>query len=381
MGTAVLLIGVALVSACRYGFDPEARPDAPPPPPPSSLRIECGTRPRFVVGAGTLNSLVAIATPSGFDVFTRDDATALRGWSYDWSGGQLAANAQNIAIDTDVTGTFGAVAVGAQVLLAAIHGADATLGSTYYLLTSTIAERGDRIVNAARVIGATPLATSGATADLAAVRYENGSVVAHPVDLAGGETAARLLVDGAALPSEASLGRAAAGYVAWWVAGAPSPNEARVELLDGSFAVTAGPITIDNSRGFDTIRPRVAWAATSHTYAVAWYEKTPTNDDDTYVQVFDAQLQPVIPPTRIAAYAAGPVIGSDGTDFLVAFITSTGMQAAHVAADGTITMRAVGSSGGTPKAWAMVEREGQPVLVYAEAGGSGPDLWFDPLCP
>ncbi|MGE5183505.1 MAG: hypothetical protein ACM31C_15645 [Acidobacteriota bacterium] len=53
---------------------------------------------------------------------------------------------------------------------------------------------------------------------------------------------------------------------------------------------------------------------------------------------------------------------------------------AHVATDGTITPRAITNSGGTPGKWTMVARATQPVLVWTELGGSGPDLYFDPMC-
>jgi hypothetical protein len=57
------------------------------------------------------------------------------------------------------------------------------------------------------------------------------------------------------------------------------------------------------------------------------------------------------------------------------------LSAAAIAPDGAVTPREVPSSGGEALGHAFVERNGQAVLVWSEAGGDGPDLWLDPMCP
>jgi len=61
-------------------------------------------------------------------------------------------------------------------------------------------------------------------------------------------------------------------------------------------------------------------------------------------------------------------------------VTPSLLAGAKIDATGNITPRAIVRSGGTPGPWTTVERDGQPVLVWSEVGGSGPDLYFDPMC-
>ena len=100
--------------------------------------------------------------------------------------------------------------------------------------------------------------------------------------------------------------------------------------------------------------------------------------------MFDSQLAPKFPAIRVQANAARPKLATDGSGFFIGFVDVAGdpqrMMIAHVTPEGALTIRAAASSGGAAMAFAMVERLGQPVLVYAEDNGAV-DLWFDPLCP
>jgi hypothetical protein len=51
-----------------------------------------------------------------------------------------------------------------------------------------------------------------------------------------------------------------------------------------------------------------------------------------------------------------------------------------VTPDGSVSVRAAASGGGIPKAFGVVEREGQPVLISIEEQ-AGSQLYFEALCP
>jgi hypothetical protein len=52
-----------------------------------------------------------------------------------------------------------------------------------------------------------------------------------------------------------------------------------------------------------------------------------------------------------------------------------------LAMDGRITPVSVPNTNGTAAAWDLVVHNGQPAVAWVEAGGTGPNLWLDPLCP
>jgi hypothetical protein len=135
----------------------------------------------------------------------------------------------------------------------------------------------------------------------------------------------------------------------------------------------------------DSIRGSVAWLAAADRYLIAWFEKTPTGRDDIWFQIFDGTLAAATPATRLAQGAVAPQIGVDDAHFFVAWkdvaATPDAMAAAVITANGAVTQRAVKSSGGSPLGYMFVERNGQAVLAWSETGGSGPDLWLDPMCP
>ncbi len=43
------------------------------------------------------------------------------------------------------------------------------------------------------------------------------------------------------------------------------------------------------------------------------------------------------------------------------------------------TPHAIASSGGAPGPWSVLDRFDQPVLVWTEIGGTGPDLYIDTI--
>ncbi len=171
-----------------------------------------------------------------------------------------------------------------------------------------------------------------------------------------------------------------AGFAVSYTATAGSPKAARIELLDANLGVIAGPVT-SNITPEDAFHVRVAWCEASATYLVAWSEKDVTASDDVWAQILGPALEPVTQPTLIARYSVDPEITADGTGFWLVWddtsTTPSFLDSAHVDPDGTLTPHAIASSGGAPGPWSVLDRLDQPVLVWTEIGGTGPDLYID----
>ena len=119
-------------------------------------------------------------------------------------------------------------------------------------------------------------------------------------------------------------------------------------------------------------------------YLVAWHAKDVTNDDDVWYSLRAADLTEKTAPVVVAGFSNRTVVGADADGFWLAWQTyspAVALGGARVAVDGTSTPRPVTMSGGTPGAGAMTARAGQTVLAWTEVGGSGPDLYLDPMCP
>jgi hypothetical protein len=356
--------------------DTPATPDAP-----GENLIACNQPERFQVGTTGVMTMAAVPTSSGFAVFTVDEANALRGWAFQWQGTSLVADAQNVALDTGATGTIGGVASGADLVLASVEGVPDVTGTKLYPLDGSLGLRAPATTQP-MIAGEVPLAKHASTNDIVMIDDATALVV-HRVTPLGAVSGMVQIADVAEDPSSSMMAPAQTGYVASWVTGMPSPNRGRVQLLDANLAVVAGPVTIGTTT-FDVIRPRVAWAPGSNTYLVTWFEKTPTDDDDVWFQLFDQSLAPITPATLLATYGYGATVVTDGTGFWVAWLAYTSqpesLLTARIAADGMVTQRQVAGSGGVPVLWDVVTRAGQPVLIWAEAGGSGPDLWLAAMC-
>ena len=150
-------------------------------------------------------------------------------------------------------------------------------------------------------------------------------------------------------------------------------------MLDAAFDLIDGPVT-GNVTAEARFHVRVAWAADSATYLLAWSEKDATASDDVWAQILGSDLEPVTQPTLIARYSVDPEITADGTGFWLVWEDTSGtpsfLDSAHLDPDGTLTPRSIANSGGAPGPWSVLDRSGQPVLVWTEIGGTGPDLYF-----
>lgn len=360
------------------GFDVEPPPDDTEPAPGKLL---CGSATRFSILDDELRELAAVATRSGFALFAANTTNELRGWTFAFDdAGVLAPRAKNLAIDSDVTGAFGASTAGESIVLGSIHGAMTTLGTRYHMFDEGLATRAGAVTSEGRVIGSVPLATSGlATEAVAGIRYEGTDIAVHGL-AAGADQGTRMLGVGPEAPSELGIAPAGTSFAATWLDTAASPNAARVALLDETYGIVKGPVSVKNDLGEDVIEPRLHWSQALGAYAVAWFEKTPSGSDDVYVSILDDALAPTVFAKKVHVNAVRPKVASDETAFYVAYVArdANRIDIARVAPDGTMTIRSATSGGGAPMAFTVVERAGQPVLVYAEDTG---DLWFEPLCP
>jgi hypothetical protein len=382
--TRVLVLALLVAGCGRMGFDAEPASDLDAPRP---ARLMCGEAPSFSIGDAKLRDMAAVPTNAGFAVFTSNEAKDLRGWTFTLDGADLAQKAKNLAIDADVTGAFGASSDGDDILLGSIHGAMLTLATHYHALDGSLAKRSETVTEQGRVIGAVPLATSGLTTVLpqqafASIRYEADDVAVHGIAGAGTDLGTRMLGVAAEKPSELGITGARSSYAAVWLDTSASPNVARVALLDETYAIVKGPVTVSNDNGEDVIRPRLHWARAFNAYAVAWFEKTAGGADDVYVQILDEYLVPKFSAKLVQASAVRPKLAADETGFYIAYVNTAAkpdrIDIARVTPDGAITIRSAATSGGATTAFAMVERGGQPVLISAEDTGA---LTFDPLCP
>ncbi len=380
MGNVVLIgLLMAVASGCgRYGFeaDDNATPDADATP----RLLTCGLAPKFAIGTTTLKDFAAVPTSNGFALFSIDNSNELRGWSYAWNGDALQ-HVIDGAIVQNVTGAFGADAIGDDIVVTAVT--NTPTATSYHLLDANLARRAAPVTAVGRVVGAWPISRAGTTDELASVRYETNDVAVYNIDArSGADGTMRMLGAAPDAPSELSITSAGTGYAVAWVDTAATPNLTRLALLDKAFNVIKGPIVISAGTAFDTIRPRIRWAPLSNTYGVTWFEKTPTGDDDVYAAVFDDQLAPKFAPVKLQTSAVRPKIATDGTAFWIGYVNAglNSMDVARLTVDGSVVVRSAASGGGAPKAFGMVERAGQPVLVTVEESG-GSQLYFDPLCP
>ena len=376
---------MVLATACgRYGFKDQPAP-APDATPDAAALLQCGQPTRFQVGASSVSALASATRPDGFDLFTVDSSGGLHAWAYMFQGTTLTATAQNAAIGSNANGILGATAAGTNVVVAAGIGTPAT-GTDVYAIDGAgnvvglpVAHDGDLAVNS-------PIASSGGDLALATIPMGGTEVDARQVASDGADASALVaIVDAATKADTVSLVAGNGGYAAVWGQQSSGKHAIAFELLAPDLSVTAGPTIVDDL-AYDAYSGAIVWAPVSQRYLVTWHEKDVTNDDDVWFAILDATGATVVAPELIAAHSHDAVSTTDGTSFWMTWDVYATMtmpsylDGVVIAPDGTTTARPVTSSGGTPGHWTMLARDGQTVLVWTEVGGSGPDLYFDPMC-
>ena len=347
--------------------------------------LACGTPQRFQIGF-KLDGIAATRTPAGIAVVTVDTSGALKGWTYALAGGALAATHENLALGANANGTLGVAVDGAQLVVAASNGSPATGTTLYGVDVASLAPLGAPSPRIGEFAAASPVAVHSD-----AIAYAN-QLSTTEVDLrlvhADGTDATppALIGDASTMPYRVSLVATSTGFALAFGTGAGG-HTGQLVLLDPALAITSGPVYLDGAAGYGAIEPVAAYAASSDRFLVAWHQKDTTNDDDVWAEVLDAGLGVVVPPFEVAPFSSHAVISTDGTDFWVSYLSyDTGggvpdwLAASRISSTGQLTPRTVVGSGGTPNKWALVSLAGQSVLVWTETNGSGPDLYFDPLC-
>ena len=381
------LLVIALLGACRFGFNsvpaPQESTDAATLSPPDAMQLlGCTTPPRFTTNASSAVAMVATATSTGFDVFTADSSGNLAGFAYSFSGSGLVADAEGIILDTNANGTLGATANGDTVLLSSMVGMPTATGTNLYSFGPALKENGSPSARTGELTEAAPIVADPRGSGFALFTIAaNGEVDANHVAASGTDSDAPVaVVQASVTASNVAVTPVPGGYVVAYSAAQSSPRQVQLELVDDSFNIVVPAVSVDNAQ-YDEYRPVIA--AVGSTYMVAWHAKDVTDDDDVWFELRDASLKPVTVPTKLATFSSDAVAASDGTSFWVAFDTyspTTALGLVQITPAGVVTPQTVTGSGGTPTQWAMVPRGTQPVLVWSESGGTGPDLYLDPMC-
>ncbi len=230
-----------------------------------------------------------------------------------------------------------------------------------------------------------PLAKNGAGSGfaLATVNATTGEVDARVLSPSGLDAGAVVaIIPAANVADTVGLVPAPTGYAAVWGQTIGTTHGIQVQLLDPQLNVVAGPLVVDDLVD-DAYRGSIVYAPGSNVYLVSWHEKA-VGGDNVLFSILGPDLSVKVPATIIASGSSDAVIASDGTGFWITWKVYTPLpvhlDGASIDASGVATRRPVLTSGGTPGKWVMLARDGQPVLVWTEVGGSGPDLYFDPMC-
>ena len=377
MKTLALLM-IPVVAACgRMGFDQSAGPDGTSDAAIDRLHLMCGAPARFSVGA-TTSRLAAASTPGGYNVFTVDDTGEVRGFTYELTTGTPVAQLDNVAITSNANGPLGSIALGDKLLLAVPYGRPVATGTQLVPLDAQLATRGQPTMQDGWFGSFNTLAATGSGTLAFLGQLGNGEVDAKLVSPLGVDLGAPHPVidqaDGASLPT---ILPTATGFVVVWAANAPSPNEVHAELLDAQLAIQTPATTVSFPTQFDAEVPRIGYSTTSGTYMFAWVEKT-GQGDQIWVSLRDASLNESQHLKIGSGYA--PAIVAGDNDFLVVWEDGSQLDAARITMGGQVTPLSILGSGGKFAAWDLVVHNGQPAVVWAETGGTGANLWLDPLC-
>ncbi|HEY1548401.1 MAG TPA: hypothetical protein VGG28_11295 [Kofleriaceae bacterium] len=377
---------LAVASCGRLGFtdlSAEVTPDASGPSSdaaPSPLLLACGAPQRFAFDTDQNGVGVAVHA-SGIDVFDADSGGVLTGYSFELgSDGSLHELESGVVLGTNnASGEVGGAAIGDQVVLASTTNA-MPAGTTVFTLDDGLATVAAPMTDTSDASSEAPIASNGSVMMLAQMDAGSDAIV-RLVSPSSGEASATTVVGASSVaPYYENAMATASGFALGYGTAIPS-SRTQLALLDASLNITTGPFTLD--AGLDMYAPWFAYSATLDKFLVTWHQKDVTSDDDTWAMIVDSTLNIVVQPFEVAPFSTNVVAAADADGFWLAYHTYTPasiIAASHVAVDGTVTARPVTSSGGTPVNWNVVERDGQAILVWTETGGSGPNLYLDPLC-
>lgn len=395
MRTPAILI-VALAAACGRGrFDvlpqspePDAAvdsvaPDAAPPV------LSCATPPRFSISAAA-TQLSATARLHGYDVFTVDGTGQVQGFSYAFDTDNLAtaklgAQASDVPVATNATGSLGAFPLGDDVLVAMPYGRPTSTGTALIPLDAQLGSRGAPAMHDGSYGAGSALARNSNGTLAFATQLSLKAIDLRLVSALGTEVGPAQKVqvtDGTTDMTSPTVIAVGASFLVVWNAEV-SPSELHAQIFDDQLV----PQTMIKKVSFDqtggTQSPRAAYAPAAARYLFAWHQKVSIGSgDEVWISLRDSSLTE-IQATRVASQGILPAIAAGDNDFLVVWQDGGGsshLGATRVAMDGKVTPVGVADTGGTAAGWDLVVYNGQPALAWVEAGGTGPNLWLDPLC-
>ena len=386
---------MSLAAACgRAGFNPrvavdggtdtvDAAPDASPPV------LACGAPVRFSI-TPTMGALSATATLGGYDVFAID-GSLLRGYSFQFTSGgtALAAAKTDVAVSDNAATALGAFALDDDVLVTAPYPLGDSGGTSLIPLDRELSARGtavkrDGVFGAA---GSLARSTGGSLAFLTqALGPDIGAVSAQLISPLGTDLAATPVpvevVSADQRPNSPTITAARASFLVTWTSTSVSPNQVFARILNEALQPTSPTTLVSVHPEFTPVAPRVAYAAAADRYLFAWYEKV-NSVDQLWASLRDGNLNQVGEPIMVAAQGIFPVIAAGDADFLIVWDDGNvprHLGAARISKDGTRTLLGIASTGGSVGGWDLVVRHGQTALVWTEVGGTGPNLYIDPLC-
>jgi hypothetical protein len=375
---------LAITAGCRLGFD-----DVPPlPDGPGSAAVvglTCTGPQRFSLGTD-LAGIAATATTNGFAVATVDANGNLGGWSFTLADGVLTESAQNVALGTNANGTVGIASSGDTVIVAASNGSPATGSTLYALYSESLAQAAVASVRDGQFAAPVPVASNGGTfaylSQLADTSVQLRGVDDNANDV-GNVITLTSMADNAYSPSlVAGPGGYALAYGAWNIDGG-----AAIAVYDNNLAALIAPQKIEANPSYFAEQPVIAYAAQAGEYLVSWHIKDSMNLDQIYARLLGPDFTPIGDPFAVASDSNNALISSDGTYFYLGYrsydpnmVIPDHLGAAEISSTGVVTPIAIDGDGGAPSSWTFVTRDGQTILVWREQGGSGPDLYFDPLC-
>jgi hypothetical protein len=346
-------------------------------------QLTCSGPQRFVVG-NDLAGIAATSTSDGFAVATVDTNGNVKGWSFELdSAGSLNAGAQNIALGAGANGTVGIASSAANVIVAASNSG----GTAMFALAETTMAKLNAPTMRTDFAGPTPLASVGGT--YAFISQLSDTTVqltqldsnAQPV---GSTLALTATADMAYSPTVvAGPNGYAVVYGAWNLDGG-----AAISLYDTNMNQLIAPQKIEPNPSYFAEQPVIAYAAQSNEYFVSWHIKDSSNFDHVYGRLLGTDFTPVGDPFEISPFSNNESVSTDGTNFFLSYVIydpnnvlPDKLGASQITSGtGAVTPISITGDGGTPSKWTFVARDAQTVLVWRETGGSGPDLYFDPMC-
>jgi hypothetical protein len=388
--TVALLALLLPLAACGPGgHDPVPDPDQEPDPGPPLL--PCGAPLPFslpgLAGTGsgstmTLSSLAVMATGGAYVLLAVDSAGGVHGYVYSADAGGLTVRTYDIpVVRSGATGPVTVVETFDGFLAAVESGRPSPSGTALIPLDPRLGPRGPSQMELASSSLDSAIASTGAGVLAFLGAQPDGAVTAKQVSPAGTDVgASRLVIDSTEAPSAATILAAGERFLVTWTATAPSPNEVRAEIIDSQMSVITPPVAINPGAIFDGDNPRVGHALSGDRYLFAW-SSTTASGDELWVSLRDGKLTE-LRAIRLSTHGVLPRVAGGQDDFLVAWkdtSTTSGIAAARVRLDGSVTPLVVSGKGGTALAWDLATRYGQPALIWVEDGAT-PGGWVDPLC-